>query len=485
MSSDQDNKTKTELWEKAKELGGSYSPRNTQKISGAKNREAEFHSPYKRAREAYFKNEEPKLYRYKTNPRRINEIKDGKKEYIDNVRALEEALKPLRSNLWAAFKFENVSFLGKGIFWNDDIQWRSSKNDHAQKAGNDVFDIYNREKRLKDNELPNFNTPKELAEALGLSVSRLRWLCYHRDAATYIHYHAFEIPKKSGGTRHIWAPNALLKEKQRWVLDEIVHKMPVHGSAHGFVPGCSIFSNAKVHIDSQYIISMDIKDFFPSFSFKRVKGIFRQIGYLDGIATLLALLCTEAPREEVEYAGQKYFVATGDRCLPQGSPASPGLTNLACMKLDRRLSGLAKRCGWRYTRYADDITFSSADGNNKTITKIKEYIKKIVEDEGFAIHPEKTIVMGKGGRQEVTGLIVNNEEDPRTPREIRRMLRAAINNLKQGKPFQEGEDLQTLIGYASFIYSTDTEEGKKYLSELADLPEGVGTEAFVSSKTEK
>ena len=74
---------------------------------------------------------------------------------------------------------------------------------------------------------------------------------------------------------------------------------------------------------------MDIKNFFPTFTFKRVKGIFRQIGYLDGIATLLTLLCTEAPREVVEYDGTKYFVAVGDRCLPQGSPASPGLTNIA------------------------------------------------------------------------------------------------------------------------------------------------------------
>ena len=93
----------------------------------------------------------------------------------------------------------------------------------------------------------------------------------------------------------------------------------------------------KIHYQHGY------KNFFPTFTFKRVKGIFRQIGYLDGIATLLTLLCTEAPREVVEYDGTKYFVAVGDRCLPQGSPASPGLTNIACMRLDRRLDGLTSK----------------------------------------------------------------------------------------------------------------------------------------------
>ena len=157
---------------------------------------------------------------------------------------------------------------------------------------------------------------------------------------------------------------------------------------------------------------------------------------------------------------------------------SPGLTNLACMKLDRRLSGLALKFGWRYTRYADDITFSTTQYKPKDIKSIKKYITAIVEDEGFEIHPDKTTVMGRGNRQEVTGLIVNESGMPRTPREMRRMLRAAINNLKKGTPFKEGESLQTLIGYASFIYSTDKVEGKKYLNELANLPEGVGTEAY-------
>ena len=123
--------------------------------------------------------------------------------------------------------------------------------------------------------------------------------------------------------------------------------------------------------------------------------------------------------------------------------------------------------------------------DEKKVDGMVSAVEEIISDEGFVVHQEKTTVMGRGGRQEVTGLIVNNEGEPRTPREVRRMLRAAINNLQKGKLFKEGENIHTLIGYASFIYSTDPEEGQKYLNELASLPEGVGTEAYVAQFSEK
>lgn len=466
--STENNKSKSEIWAEAKNAGGNYSPRDRSRVRGVTKKQYKYKSPYKRARDAYFSSVLGN--RYIKNSRRLTDIRDAKQksEYIAQVREKNLALAPLKTEVWDAFTSENISFLGRGIYWNDDIHWRSSvPNSPGANAGSDFYDVYKREERIEKNGIPDFITPNELATALGLNISKLRWLTFHRDAATYIHYHCFDVPKKSGGVRSIWAPNNLLKEKQRWVLDNIIHKIPVHGAAHGFVPGCSIFSNAKMHINSKYIISMDIKNFFPSFTFKRVKGIFRQIGYLDGIATLLALLCTEAPREVVEYDGKKYFVAVGDRCLPQGSPASPGLTNIACMRLDRRLDGLAAKFGWTYTRYADDITFSTTDDSAQKVDLLKEFIVSIVEDEGFEIHGDKTSVMGRSTRQKVTGLVVNDEKDPRTPTEVRRMLRAAIHNLETGKGFQEGENLSTLMGYASFVYSTNPEEGEKLLQELA------------------
>lgn len=100
---------------------------------------------------------------------------------------------------------------------------------------------------------------------------------------------------------------------------------------------------------------------------RRVKGVFRHAGYPEQIATLLALLCTESPRQMVQQNGKTYYVALSDRALPQGAPTSPALTNIVCVNLDRRLTGLADKMGLRYSRYADDLTFSLPD--NATSTK--------------------------------------------------------------------------------------------------------------------
>ena len=198
---------------------------------------------------------------------------------------------------------------------------------------------------------------------------------------------------------------------------------------------------------------------------------------------MLALLCTEAPRKVVEHNG-KMLCCDGRTVLATGYP-SPALTNIACLRLDRRLTGFAESQGWRYTRYADDLTFSVPIGRHTGRQYVDGFIAKVTEivaDEGFNIHPDKTTVMGLGNRQEVTGLVVNGESTPRTPREVKRMLRAAIHNLKNGHPFKEGESLQTLLGYAAFVCSQEPEQGREFLDELSTLPVGVGTESFLAQQ---
>src|SRR5262249_697930 len=187
------------------------------------------------------------------------------------------------------------------------------------------------------------DTPQQLAEALGLSVPQLRWLAYHRDAATSIHYYRFTIPKRGGGERPIWAPLPKLKAAQQWIRVNVVEKLLVHGAVHGFMPGRSTLTNAEVHKDPRVVLKLDIEDFFPTVTLPRVKGVFRKAGYREQVATLLALLCTEAPREVVEHEGKSFYVALGPRCLPQGAPTSPALTNTLCLRLDQRLAGRAKR----------------------------------------------------------------------------------------------------------------------------------------------
>jgi hypothetical protein len=385
-------------------------------------------------------------------------MSDREKEtYKKELKAEAEERRRLRRQAWQAYRANHIVHLGEGegVFWTD-------------AAGPDRWDLPNAEERAAENELPPLDTPQQLAEALGLTVARLRWLLYHRDAATRLHYRRFVIPKRGGGERAIWAPLPTLKAAQHWVLRNIVEKLPVHGAAHGFLPGRSTLTNAAVHTSARVLVKMDIKDFFPTVTLRRVKGIFRKAGYREQVATLLALLCTEAPREVVELEGQTYYVALGPRCLPQGAPTSPALTNTLCLRLDRRLSGLARRLGYRYTRYADDLTFSLPAGHTgkPAVGTLLGLVRRIVESEGFRLHPDKTRVHRPGGRQQVTGLVVNGGGPPRVPRRLRRQLRAAAHNLRQGKPLQEGETVARLAGYAAYVYMTDPALGGKLLAAL-------------------
>jgi hypothetical protein len=375
--------------------------------------------------------------------------------YKKSLRAEAEEKRRLKREAWHAYKASHIVHLGEGIPWKDD-------------AGPDKWDLPHAEERAAENELPPLDSPQQLAEALGLTVAQLRWLAYHRDAATRVHYRRFTIPKRDGTERAIWAPLPKLKEAQRWILRNIVERLLVHGSAHGFLPGRSTLSNASAHPDPEIVVKMDIKDFFPTITLTRVKGVFRKAGYREQVATLLALICTESPREIVTHEGQTYYVALGPRCLPQGAPTSPGLTNTLCLHLDRRLSGLAGKLGWRYTRYADDLTFSLPRDHtgDPRLGTILGSVRRIVEDEGFAIHPGKTCVSRRGGRQRITGLVVNGELAPRVPRELRRRLRAAVHNQVNGRPSEQADSPSSLAGLAAYLCMTDYELGKKYLEAL-------------------
>ena len=280
-------------------------------------------------------------------------------EYKKSLKAEAAEKRKLKRDAWDAYRQKHIVHLGEGIYWNDQDDF-------------DRWDLDEPEKRAAENELPPINNPTELAQMMNLTIPQLRWLAYHRDAATQVHYRRFTIPKRDGSDREIWAPLPILKEAQRWILDNIVEKLLVHGSAHGFLPGRSIVSNASVHVDSRIILKMDLRNFFPTVTYRRVKGVFRKAGYREQIATLLALVCTESPREVVQSNGKTWYVSLGPRSLPQGAPTSPGLTNAICLKLDGRLSGLAKKYGWRYTRYADDLTFSLPNSAKQQRTFLAE-----------------------------------------------------------------------------------------------------------------
>jgi RNA-directed DNA polymerase len=390
--------------------------------------------------------------------REVKEMSDREKDrYKKELKTEAAERKKLAKDTWAAYQTAHIVSLGEGVWWTDE-------------PAEDKWDTPNSEERAAENELPVLDSPKQLAEALGLTILQLRGMCYHRDAATKLHYVRFTIPKRDGTERPIWAPLPRLKAAQRWVLHNIVERLPTHGSAHGFLAGRSTLTNATVHQNSAVVVKMDVEQFFPTVTWRRVKGVFRRAGYREQISTLLALLCTESPRQIVEYDGKKYFISLGTRCLPQGAPTSPAITNALCLRLDRRITALAAKFGWRYTRYADDLTFSrpvgSPDSSPAALIKI---VTKIVNAEGFRVKGSKTRLHRTGGRQTVTGLVVNGEGAPRVPRKLRRQIKAAIHNLEKGKPLPEGESLARLQGYAAYIAMTNPAVGRAMLDRIAAI----------------
>ncbi|MEP1087732.1 MAG: reverse transcriptase family protein [Algoriphagus sp.] len=221
-------------------------------------------------------------------------------------------------------------------------------------------------------------------------------------------YQTFTIKKKSGADRIIHAPVKGLKSILRSLNFVLQCVYEPHEAATGFVLEKSIVDNAKKHVGHHYVLNMDLKDFFHTFDRNRVKmGFMFEPFNLNGdkepLAFLLASLCTHP----FEIDGEEKTV------LPQGSPTSPALTNIICKKLDRRLSGLANRFGATYTRYADDITFSSPHNIYTDEAFTKELNRIIEEDQKLVINPKKTRLQKAGYRQEATGLIVNDKVNVR------------------------------------------------------------------------
>ena len=324
---------------------------------------------------------------------------------------------------------------------------------------------------LQAAQLPVLSTPAELAQALGVAVPALRWLCFHHDSPERTHYVYFEIPKRSGGKRLLASPKRHLRRAQRWVLEQILEKLPLTPQAHGFVAGRSTVSNAAPHVGRRVVVNQDLADFFPSITFPRVRGLFESLGYSPAVATLLALICTESARSSVELEGKRFWVSVRERALPQGAATSPLLSNLVARKLDRRLQGASQKLDFAYTRYADDLTFSAASKANVGLLLAR--VRHIVADEGFAINAKKGRVQRRGGRQEVTGVVVNDK--PGLARHEVRKLRAILHNArKTGLAAQNREQhphfqawLRGKIGYLMMI---DPAKGKALAEQLAACP---------------
>lgn len=319
--------------------------------------------------------------------------------------------------------------------------------------------------------LPMSSSALDLSALMGVTLNELRFLCYTNQVSKITHYQRFGIHKKTGGIRLISAPMPRLKRLQYWVLDNILQKIPLSHQAHGFAPLRSIVTNAQPHVGQAVVINMDLKDFFPTVSYPRIKGLFTHQGYNDEVSTLLALICSEPDTQTVEMDGERYYIHSKQRFLPQGAPTSPNISNIICYRLDQRLAGLAKKQGFVFTRYADDLTFSSQ--NPEKVMSLLNWVKNIVTEEGFVIHPDKTRIMHKGVRQEVTGIVVNDKLS--VNREQLKKFRALLFQIKKDgydhKQWgdKEGSLLRVIQGYAHFVKMVNPGKGQLFLAQIKDI----------------
>lgn len=268
----------------------------------------------------------------------------------------------------------------------------------------------------------------KLHEALELGVKdkhliSLRQLNYYKNPNnTRGRFVSFTIPKKSGADRKITAPKA---QSYKWILrclnQLFVSIYTPSDYAMGFIKERSVITNASVHVGKNYVFNIDLKDFFPSIEEARICArlqvspfnfTYEVASAIAGLVTMKVESSKKDPKGNIKYV------------LPQGSPVSPILTNIICDRLDRRLAGLAKRFRLRYTRYADDITFSSMHNVYQEGGEFRTELKRIIEDQSFEINDDKTRLQKKGVRQEVTGITVNdkNNVSKKYVRELRNIL---------------------------------------------------------------
>jgi len=333
-------------------------------------------------------------------------------------------------------------------------------------------------------EFLSLTTQRDVASLLEVSYERLAYHIYQVSDAEK--YHVFKVQKKSGKLRYISAPSTALKIIQRKLSQVLYSVYRPNRAVHGFVPAQSIVTNAKQHARKRFVFNVDLKDFFSSIHYGRVRGVFMAPPYHlpAKVATVLAQICCF------------------DNKLPQGAPTSPVVSNMVCARLDSQLKKLAKEMRCTYTRYADDITFSttisrfphdccyinvSSDGGEFK-SSVGNRLLRTIEDNGFKVNIEKTRLQHKTRHQEVTGLTVNQFPNVKRSfiREIDLMLRIwerdgliesqksfVKKRMKEVSPSEEipffAEVIRGKINFLGMVRGKDNKIYLKYLNKYKSL----------------
>lgn len=303
-------------------------------------------------------------------------------------------------------------------------------------------------------QLPQIPTTGDLARWLNIGFGELDWLSdtwsnrTHNTDGPLGHYRYAWRPRENAPPRLIEIPKPRLKRVQTRILREILDSVPPHSAAHGFRRGHSCLSYAQPHANCAVVVRMDLREFFQSINDRRVRGIFRTLGYPYAVARALGGLCTHAVSDSVLFSQtprieweRRKRLATPH--LPQGAPSSPALANLCAYRLDCRLAGLSDKLGLTYTRYADDLAFSGGTSLARGFERFHVLVASIALEEGFELNTRKTRLMKQSGRQRLTGIVVNRR--PNLQRTDYDYIKAVLYNCGRFGP-----DSQNRSGHPDF-----------------------------------
>lgn len=298
---------------------------------------------------------------------------------------------------------------------------------------------------------PPILTLKHLAVQADVSYQTLRSIVERNHRSSY---RMFQIKKRMGGKRLICVPSSQLLQTQKWINRRVLRIVPPHSCSMAYVRGRSVVDCASQHCGCQWLIKLDVRRFFESISERQVFHVFQQFGYRPLVAFELARLCTRVAMAKDMNDGRgrwtnsamclsqyehKSYHSNRIGHLPQGAPTSPALSNICCRSLDDSLQELAHEHQVVFTRYADDIVFSTTEPSSRSeCSVIAGKVMGQLAAIGLRINSTKTAIVPPGARKVVLGLLVDGET-PRLQRKYRKALECHLYHAKKWGPARHAE----------------------------------------------
>jgi RNA-directed DNA polymerase len=339
---------------------------------------------------------------------------------------------------------------------------------------------------IQSKKMPVVFTLSHLAHCSHTLYDDLHQFVSRKNSSEDYPYRSFYIRKRSGGWRKISVSAKPLFAVQKWITENIFSAIEPHHCSAAYFKGCSPKRNAEKHCQSDWLLKLDIKDFFGSISERQVYYCLKGLNYPSLLSLEIARLCTTISHKNKgrrwkqfnnKYNEGTYFSKIMG-CLPQGAPSSPALSNLICKALDEKIYQLSSEIDATYTRYADDMCFSMSNTNRGSVIQFRNKVIEEISKYGFQINSKKTAIRPPGSRKIITGLTVNSDE-PKLPKELKNKIRAHLYYCdKYNIPEHcEKKGFRSIVGFHNHLQglithalSIDDIKGAKYLEAFNNLP---------------